>query len=147
MRRWPKLLIWFVIIFHFAAFVLEAFLWMQPGIYQAVLPRLTNRASPPALEQALVLRALFVNQGFYNLFLALAGVSGMVLSRRGHRPAGHALCCYMCLSALGAGIVLALSTRAYAGAFLQAVPSAVALVLMWQRVDEPERGPLQETPA
>jgi hypothetical protein len=35
---------------------------------------------------------------------------------------------YMCLSAVGAGVVLALSTRAYLGAVLQSAPAAIALV-------------------
>jgi hypothetical protein len=33
---------------------------------------------------------------------------------------------------VGAGLVLAMSTGAYIGAFLQAVPPAVALVAMWR---------------
>lgn len=132
MNGWARTLLWYVILFHFAAFLMEAFLWMQPSVYEAVLPRLVGQSALASHEQASVLKPLFVNQGFYNLFLATAGVVGLGLRRRGDPAAGHALCCYMCLSAVGAGIVLALSTRAYVGAFLQAVPSAVAFVLVWR---------------
>ena len=119
-----------VCVFHVAAFVVEAFLWMQPGIHEFALDRISD-PSPLALhDRALVLRALFVNQGFYNLFLSGAGFAGLLLAKRGHVQAAYALILYMCLSAVGAGLVLSLTTRAYAGAFLQAAPAALALARM-----------------
>jgi len=39
----------------------------------------------------------------------------------------------MCLSAAGAGAVLAISTSAYGGAFFQAVPAMIALALLRAR--------------
>jgi putative membrane protein len=71
---------------------------------------------------------VLLNQGFYNLLLAVAGIVGLRSIKRGADAAGYALVFYMCLSALGAGIVLALSTRAYLGAVLQSAPAAFALV-------------------
>ena len=132
MNGWARTLVLFVIVFHCAAFFGEAFLWMRPSVHEPILPRLVGLPSPSLHEQATVLQALFVNQGFYNLFLASAGLVGLELRRRGNTAAGHALCCYMCLTAVGAGIVLALSTRAYVGAFMQAVPAAAAFVLLWK---------------
>jgi uncharacterized membrane protein len=80
MTRWATGLVSFVILFHCAAFLLEACFWMQPSVHEAVLPRLTGLALPAAHEQARILEALFVSQGFYNLFLASAGMVGLVLS-------------------------------------------------------------------
>lgn len=118
----------FVIVFHVAIFVLEAWLWMRPEVYE---PALAHIAAPSALsfqEQARVLRPVLVNQGFYNLFLAGAGVSGLLLYTRGRRQAGSTLIHCMCLTAVSAGLVLALTTRAYVGALLQAVPALLALL-------------------
>jgi putative membrane protein len=125
-------LVLFVIAFHLAAFVLEACLWMQPSVYESVLGRLTAPNALSLRDQALVLRSLFVNQGFYNLFLAGAGISGLVLLKRGELAVGNTLIRYMCLFALGAGLVLAASTRAYVGAVLQAVPPAIVLLIVWR---------------
>jgi putative membrane protein len=130
MHRLAKALVLFVITFHAAVFVVEAFLWMRPGIHEPILKRLATEGSVGVHEQALVLQAFLVNQGFYNSFLAIAGIAGLAFLRRGNAPVGYALIVYMCLSAVGAGLVLAISTHAYVGAFLQAVPAAVALVAM-----------------
>ena len=131
MNNFTKALVLFVIIFHMGIFVAEALLWMRPGIYEFVLNRLANTTALDFHQQALVLRALFVSQGFYNLFLAIAGIAGLVLAGRGNAPAGNTLIVYMCLSALGAGVVLGTSTSATIGAILQAAPAALALALLF----------------
>jgi putative membrane protein len=123
-------LVAFVVLFHLGAFVLEALLWMEPVVYERVLGRLTDTTTIGLRDQALVLRALFVNQGFYNLFLASAGIAGFVALARGQAAVGRALIQYMCLFALGAGLVLAASTHAYVGALLQATPAALALLTL-----------------
>jgi putative membrane protein len=132
MSRLAKAMVLFVIVFHTMAFVGEAFLWMRPGVYEFALSRF-QIAVPLALhEQALVLKPVFVNQGFYNLFLAVAGVVGLLLIRRGKAEAGRALVGYMCASAVGAGIVLAFTSIAYIGALLQALPAAIALAVLFR---------------
>jgi putative membrane protein len=130
MNSLVRVLVRFVVAFHLLVFVVETFLWMHPGVHEVVLNRLTDTTSVDPGHQALILRALFVNQGFYNLFLAIAGFSGLLLLRRENTAAGYALIGYMCCSAASAGLVLAFSTRLYVGAFLQAAPPAVALALM-----------------
>jgi len=120
----------FVCALHLAAFVAEALLWMHPSIHAPVLTRLGGLSTLDPHSHALVLKSLFVNQGFYNLFLALAGIFGLALVRRGRTQVGYTLIVYMCLSAVGAGLVLALSTSAYVGAFLQAVPALAALAML-----------------
>jgi putative membrane protein len=127
LSRVTKGLVLFVVAFHGVAFVLEALLWMRPGIHEFAISRITDPTGLAVHEQATVLRVLFVNQGFYNLFLASAGAVGLMSYARGQAVAGSTLMLYMCVAALGAGVVLALTTRAYVGAFLQAVPAALAL--------------------
>jgi len=78
------------------------------------------------------MKTVFINQGFYNLLLAAAGVTGLLLLGRGKTQAGRALVGYMCASAVGAGLVLAFTTIAYGGALLQALPAAVALAVMFR---------------
>lgn len=131
MSRLAKALVVFVIAFHLWAFVLEAFLWMRPAVHEPMLGRLTGTSSVALLDQALILKTLFVNQAFYNLFLAIAGIAGFAFLRRGDATVGRTLIAYLCLSAVGAGVVLALSTGAYVGALLQAGPPAVALIAMF----------------
>jgi len=120
----------FVVIFHMAVFVVEALLWPEPSIHRLALSKLNYDLLLAPDEQAETLRRLFVNQGFYNLFLACAGAVGLRALARGNSIVGYTLIRYMCLSAVGAGVVLALSTRAYAGAFFQAVPAGLALWLL-----------------
>lgn len=126
-RASTQVLVSFVIVFHLVVFVVEAFLWMQPRVHEAVLHRLSTSAVP-AGEQALILRSVLINQGFYNLFLATAAFSGLRFVRSGHETVGRALVVYACLTALAAGIVLASTTTAYIGACLQSLPAALVLV-------------------
>jgi putative membrane protein len=133
MKPLAKALLVFAIVFHLIVFVVEAFLWMNPGVHGAVIRRLSDGVTVDPEVQAAILRRLFVNQGFYNLFLALAGIAGFTLLRRGNPAGGRALLVYMCATAVGAGVVLALSTGAYFGAVLQALPAAIALSLLLRR--------------
>ena len=63
------------------------------------------------------------------LCLAVAGLAGLAFLRRGEAPVGRTLIGYMCVSAVGAGMLF-FSTHAYLGALLQAAPAAAVLVLM-----------------
>jgi len=99
---------------------------MRPAIYEFSLSRLADPVAVDLRDQAKILRVLFVNQGFYNLFVAAAGVAGLVFVRRGQAAVGTALIVYMCLFAAGAGIVLAVTTIGYIVALLQTVPAAIA---------------------
>ena len=125
-----KSLISFVILLHGAIFLVEVFYWMNPGVHEIALRRLGGPVSLELHVQAAVLRTTFVNLGFYNLFLALAGLAGLAFLWHGKVSVGRTLIFYMCLSAVGAGVVLLVSTHAYIGALLQAVPAAVAIALM-----------------
>lgn len=67
-------------------------------------------------EQADHTRALAYNQGFYNLFLALVTVVGIVLIASGMSDAGVALVFAGAGSMLAAAIVLVTRSRAFARA-------------------------------
>jgi len=132
MTSGAKVFVGLVIAFHVLAFVAEAILWMSPAVHGIAVARLNPGLQIDVLQQAAVLRALFINQGFYNLLLALGGLGGLVLLGRGHREAGVALVRYACVFAVGAGLVLLATTSAYAGAFLQAGLGAIALLLTFR---------------
>jgi putative membrane protein len=126
-----KALLVFVLIVHIMFFVLEAILWMHPEVHTLLIALLNNPVSIDVHTQALTLKNLFINQGFYNLFLVVAGVAGLQLVKRQQYSAGYALLLLLCFSATGAGIILALSTKAYLLAFFQAVPAAVAFIKLY----------------
>ncbi|MFV0320579.1 MAG: DUF1304 domain-containing protein [Microbacterium sp.] len=66
---------------HVYIFVMESVQWTQPRIYR--------RFGVATQEQAEITRPLAYNQGFYNLFLALGTVIGLVLLWGG--PDGQAV--------------------------------------------------------
>ncbi|HEX7869817.1 MAG TPA: hypothetical protein VF455_06855, partial [Chryseobacterium sp.] len=72
-----KALVIFVIFDFFMFFVLEVIFWMQPFVYNILLEMFNN--PPKTLDfptHALVMKKLFINQGFYNLFFAIGGFAG-----------------------------------------------------------------------
>ncbi|SDK00220.1 putative membrane protein [Flavobacterium noncentrifugens] len=126
-----KILVFLTIAVHLMFFLIEAIFWMQPEVYNRLLYFIEN---PVALDyplQALVLKKLFINQGFYNLFLAIAGLNGLQLLKKGKYETGSALILFLCFSATVAGIVLACSTKAYILAFFQTMPGATAFARLY----------------
>jgi putative membrane protein len=126
-NRFTKALVIFVVFDFFMFFILEAIFWMQPFVYTILLEMFNN--PPKSLDfsmHALVLKKLFINQGFYNLFFALGGLAGLYYVNK-NKAVGYALLSLVCFSATGAGIVLAVTSKAYILAFFQAFPAVVAL--------------------
>jgi len=120
-----KYLLIIVIIVHLMFFILEAVFWMNPLVYNILLSFLNNPVTLDYPTQAITLRNLFVNQGYYNLFLALGGVLGLHQISKSNFTIGYTLALFLCFCGVGAGIVLLLSTKAYILALLQAVPAAI----------------------
>jgi putative membrane protein len=105
-------------VFHLAIFVMESLLFRKPSTYRRFLVK-----SP---EEAESVRPWAFNQGFYNLFLALGALGGLIAG--GER--GHAIALFACACMAGAGVVLVASDRRMTRpATLQALPPIVALVL------------------
>ena len=107
---------------HVYIFVLESLSWTSPR----------TRATFGTTEQeAQATRELAFNQGFYNLFLAIITVTGIVLVAGGQTGVGAALVLSATGSMVLAGLVLIASSPAKArAALVQLVPPAVAIVLL-----------------
>ena len=107
---------------HVYIFVLESIIWTTPRA------RATFGLSP---EQARQTRDLAFNQGFYNLFLAIATGLGIVLVAAGNLPVGATLVLVGTGSMLAASLVLVLSspTKARAAA-VQGVSPLISVALV-----------------
>jgi len=126
MNKLTQSLVIFVIFDFLMFFILEAIFWMNPFVYNLLLDWFNNPPASLGYEMhALVLKKLFINQGFYNLFFAIGGIAGLIQLKK-NLVAGYTLLLLVCFAAFGAGIVLAITSNAYLLAFLQAVPAGLA---------------------
>ncbi|WP_370619771.1 DUF1304 domain-containing protein [Mumia sp. Pv 4-285] len=82
---------------HVWIFVMESIRWEQPS---------TRRTFQMSAEEAAATREMAYNQGFYNLFLAIVTVIGLVLIGADQTAAGRALVFAGCGSMLAAAVVL-----------------------------------------
>jgi putative membrane protein len=106
---------------HVLIFCMESLLWTTPGV------RARFRQSP---EQADATKLLALNQGFYNLFLAIGTFAGLGLVLTGHPRVGWTLVYWNCLFMLGAAVVLAGSAPGMRrGAVIQGAAPLLFLVL------------------
>ncbi|GAA1872753.1 DUF1304 domain-containing protein [Pseudonocardia ailaonensis] len=107
---------------HGYIFWLESFAWTAPRT------RATFGTTP---EQALTTRPLAFNQGFYNLFLGVLVVLGIVLFATGSTTAGLTLVFAGAGCMVAAGLVLVLSDRSKArAAAVQLVAPLLGIVLL-----------------
>ena len=105
-------------LFHVAVFALESLLFREPSTYRRFLVK-------DDTEMAAA-RPWAFNQGFYNLFLAIGALGGLIWGG----DKGHAIALFACACMAGAGVVLIASDRRMArAAATQAVPPIIALVL------------------
>ena len=101
---------------HYYIFWLESVAFEGPGRKVFGITR----------EEAAALKQVFYNQGFYNLFLAIGALGGLIWGG----DKGHAIALFACACMAGAGVVLIASDRRMVrAAAAQAVPPIVALVL------------------
>lgn len=109
-------------VLHVYIFALESLRWTDEG---------TRRTFGTSLEQAQQTREMAYNQGFYNLFLAIVTVVGVVLVSLGSGGAGPALIFAGCGSMVAAGLVLLVSSPGKTRAALtQLTLPLVAVVLL-----------------
>ena len=105
-------------VFHLAVFAMESLLFLKPSTYQRFGVR--NEA------EAMIAKPWAYNQGFYNLFLALGALGGLVAGG----DKGHAISLFACACMVGAGVVLVASNRRMVrAAAMQAGPPLLAIVL------------------
>jgi len=82
------------------------------------------------IEQGAVVKVWALNQGFYNLFLALGLGYSIYLLHGTHFESGKTLAQFILLSISGAGFVLLLSApKKFPAALAQAVPALTAFLL------------------
>jgi putative membrane protein len=104
-------------LFHVAVFAMESLLFRKPSTYKRFLVKDTE------VEAA---RPWAFNQGFYNLFLAIGALGGLIWGG----DKGHAIALFACACMAGAGVVLLASDRRMLrAAATQAVPPILAVVL------------------
>jgi putative membrane protein len=108
---------------HVAIFAMESLLFTRPAV--------RGRFHVGEADVAAA-RPWAFNQGFYNLFLAVGTIVGLVLLHTGGTAqAGRALVALSCASMLGAALVLIGTDRRMArGALVQGVLPLVALLLL-----------------
>jgi putative membrane protein len=103
---------------HVVIFVMESVLFSRPKVYRRFM---ITTASDAAVAQPWAL-----NQGFYNLFLAIGAFVGVALLPS---AAGRALVLLACGSMLAAGIVLICTDRRMLRAgVMQALFPAIAVI-------------------
>jgi putative membrane protein len=95
---------------HIYIFWMESFGWTRPAVWR--------RFNVADQAQAEATRELAFNQGFYNLFLALGAIVGVVMLASGLHAAGYALVFLATGSMLAASLVLLTLGRRFAAAAL-----------------------------
>lgn len=106
---------------HVYIFVLESVAWTSPRV------RKIFGLSSEAEAQAT--RSLAFNQGFYNLFLAIGAILGVILVLTGSTATGWPLVIFACACMLGAAVVLAGTGRRYLNSsFVQGSFPLIALL-------------------
>jgi putative membrane protein len=109
-------------LFHVYVFYLESLAWSNQR---------TRAAFGTSVEDAAVTKPLAFNQGFYNLFLAIIVVTGIIAFAANTLVVGATLVFAGAGSMIGAGLVLLLSNRDLARAALaQLVPPLLAVILL-----------------
>lgn len=86
---------------HILIFVMESILFTNEAIYSRFLIK--------SAEHASMVELFAYNQGWYNLFLAIAAIVGVILSGKWIKNVGETLALYACLSMLGAAVILMFS--------------------------------------
>jgi putative membrane protein len=106
---------------HVGFFYLESIVFSRPTVWA--------RFHIGSQEQADIVRPMALNQGFYNLFLGLGIVAGLVLIATGAETAGTAIVLFACSCMVLAGIVLLATDRRFLNAAaLQAVPPFLTII-------------------
>ncbi len=106
---------------HGVFFVFESILWTRPTVW--------HRFGLTSQQDAETTKLLAYNQGFYNLFLAVGVLVGLVLLPA-HEVAGRAIVLFGCASMALAAVVLSSASRSMLrAALIQFVPPALAVII------------------
>ena len=103
---------------HVLFWLLESVLFTRPPVYR--------RFGVRSQAEAETLRSMALNQGFYNLFLAVGAIGGAIAA---NTVAGRAIAIFCCGSMVAAALVLVISNPKLArAAVIQAVMPLLALI-------------------
>jgi putative membrane protein len=107
---------------HVYIFLMESVLWMRPSTWK--------RFGLKSQEDAATIRPMALNQGFYNLFLAVGiFVAFFLLPHPGLHTAGVMLLLFCCASMLAAALVLIISNPKMArAALIQGIFPLIAVI-------------------
>ena len=109
-------------IIHIYMWVLESFLWTK---------KKTAKKFGLSVHEAKATKELAFNQGFYNLFLAIVTLTGVVLFLTGNWVTGYVLIIAGAGSMVLAGSVLYLSdSKKHRPALVQAVAPIIGILLL-----------------
>ena len=107
---------------HVFIFVLESLQWSKPATWK--------RFGLKSQDEADTVRPMAFNQGFYNLFLTIGVVIGLVMVAAGI-PGGVALTIFACASMVAAALVLILSSPKLArAAMLQGAAPLLGIIFL-----------------
>ncbi len=110
-------------VLHLAFFVMESLLFRRPSVHRRFGIRSQQEADAAAFGM--------YNQGFYNLFLGLGTLVGVIGTAADWRPQGPTLVVYGCLFMVGAAVVLVIGRPSLArAAAVQGVLPALALLAL-----------------
>lgn len=105
---------------HVYIWMLESLLWGRPSVRRMFGVRTDAEAE--------TLRPMAYNQGFYNLFLALGAIAGIVLAWSEPRTEGLVLAAFSCMCmALAALVLVASAPRMLRAALIQGVVPLIAV--------------------
>ena len=108
---------------HVAIFFMESVAWTRPAVWK--------RFGVASQEAADVTRPMAYNQGFYNLFLAIEAVVGLIFYGVGQHAIGLALIIFAAASMIAAAVVLVTTGRGYLRpAIIQGILPLIGLVLL-----------------
>lgn len=108
---------------HIAIFFMESVAWGRPSVWK--------RFGVADQQAADTTKPMAYNQGFYNLFLAIGAVIGLILYGVGLHPAGLALILFTTGSMFAASVVLVTTGKGYwRPAITQGTLPLIGFVLM-----------------
>lgn len=108
---------------HVGIFIMQSVAWSRPTVWK--------RFGIKSQADAEVNKPLAYNQGFYNLFLAIGAVVGIIFFAVGSESVGVALVVFAMASMVAASVVLLSSGRHFIiGALVQGVLPLIGMVLI-----------------
>lgn len=123
MTALAQILVGVAALLHVLFFVMESVVFMRPQVHR--------RFGLRTREDAELVKPMAYNQGFYNLFLAVGAVVGLVLVNQGSETSGTAVAAFACAVMVGAAAVLVSTNRKFLpAALIQGLAPLLALVLI-----------------